>query len=145
MAKVRHHRLARHFLILCLVAGTMSATEQTTFAPSKMGTCFTCGVLPGIHAQRPARQRCQMMQKQELRWFAWANRPGAVGSLVMRFPVCLDAAGTGSPAPGRDKSHSGHPTYSIPTWLYQEHPTLLWVMPEPRRPCRIRIRPAILR
>jgi len=38
MAKVRHHRLARHFLILCLVAGTMSATEQTTFAPSKMGT-----------------------------------------------------------------------------------------------------------
>jgi len=39
----------------------------------------------------------------------------------------------------------GTPTYSIPTWLYQEHPDIVVGHAEPRRPCRIRIRPAILR
>jgi beta-galactosidase len=127
MAKVRHHRIARHFLILCLVAGTMSATEQTTFAPSQMGTVlYGVAYYPEYMPNDRLDQDVEMMQKAgitvvrvgESTWSSWEPRDGDFQfGWMQRVLDRLHQAGI--------RVILGTPTYSIPPWLYQEHPDIV--------------------
>ena len=129
MANGRHNQKVRRFLMLCLIAGTMSATGQTkqAFAPNKMSTVlYGVAYYPEYMPNDRLDKDVEMMQKAgitvvrvgESTWSSWEPRDGDFQfAWMQRVLDRLHQAGI--------KVILGTPTYSIPTWLYQEHPDIV--------------------
>ena len=129
MAKARHNQKVRRFLILCLIAGTIRATGQTkkAFAPNKMTTVlYGVAYYPEYMPSDRLDKDVEMMQKAgitvvrvgESTWSSWEPRDGDFQfAWMQRVLDRLHQAGI--------KVILGTPTYSIPTWLYQEHPDIV--------------------
>jgi beta-galactosidase len=129
MGNARHNQKVRRFLILSLIAWTMSATGQTEqpFAPSKMGTVlYGVAYYPEYMPSDRLDKDVEMMQKAgitvvrvgESTWSSWEPRDGDFQfAWMQRVLDRLHQAGI--------KVILGTPTYSIPTWLYQEHPDIV--------------------
>jgi beta-galactosidase len=101
--------------------------EETTFAPNKMGTVlYGVAYYPEYMPNDRLDKDVEMMQKAgitvvrvgESTWSSWEPRDGDFQfAWMQRVLDRLHQAGI--------KVILGTPTYSIPTWLYQEHPDIV--------------------
>ena len=129
MADGRQHHRVTQLVILCLIAGTMSATGQAAqpFAPNKMGTVlYGVAYYPEYMPNDRLDKDVEMMQRAgitvvrvgESTWSSWEPRDGDFQfAWMQRVLDRLHQAGI--------KVILGTPTYSIPTWLYREHPEIV--------------------
>src|SRR5713101_5244607 len=129
MTNLQLHQKVTQFLIFYLVAGAMSAMGQTKqlFAPNKMDTVlYGVAYYPEYMPSDRLDKDVEMMQKAgisvvrvgESTWSSWEPRDGDFQFVWMqRVLDRLHQAGI--------KVILGTPTYSIPTWLYHEHPDIV--------------------
>ncbi len=129
MTNLQLHQKVTQFLIFYLVAGAMSAMGQTKqlFAPNKMDTVlYGVAYYPEYKPSDRLDKDVEMMQKAgisvvrvgESTWSSWEPRDGDFQFVWMqRVLDRLHQAGI--------KVILGTPTYSIPTWLFQEHPDIV--------------------
>ena len=116
-------------LSLASVASTQSSAVQnkTSFAPDKMeGILYGVAYYPEYMPYERLDKDVELMRKAgitvvrvgESTWSSWEPRDGDFQfAWMQRVLDRLHAAGI--------KAILGTPTYSIPTWLYKEHPEIL--------------------
>jgi beta-galactosidase len=129
MTNGRRHQQVTQFLIFWLIAGAMSAMGQAMqlFAPNKMDTVlYGVAYYPEYMPSDRLDKDVEMMQKAgisvvrvgESTWSSWEPRDGDFQfAWMQRVLDRLHQAGI--------KVILGTPTYSIPTWLFQEHPDIV--------------------
>ena len=114
------------FILLAVTAGDC-ADSRSTFSPDKMATVlYGVAYYPEYMPYDRLDQDVEMMQKAgitvvrvgESTWSSWEPRDGDFQfAWMQRVLDRLHQAGI--------KAILGTPTYSIPTWLYKEHPEIL--------------------
>jgi beta-galactosidase len=122
--------LASLFVIVTLVCAESSnlvALKESSFAPDKMQTVlYGVAYYPEYMPYDRLDQDVEMMQKAgitvvrvgESTWSSWEPRDGEFQfAWMQRVLDRLHQAGI--------KAILGTPTYSIPTWLYKEHPEIV--------------------
>jgi beta-galactosidase len=134
-----HHKLVLCYLIVFLVAGAITTSAQSiggksdtaqnkaAFAPEKMETIlYGVAYYPEYMPYDRLDQDVELMQRAgitvvrvgESTWTTWEPRDGDFQfAWMQRILDRLHAAGI--------KAVLGTPTYSIPTWLYKEHPEIV--------------------
>jgi beta-galactosidase len=113
--------------ILLAVTRTVSAESRSTFSPDNMETVlYGVAYYPEYMPYDRLDQDVEMMRKAgitvvrvgESTWSSWEPRDGDFQfTWMQRVLDRLHQAGI--------KAILGTPTYSIPTWLYKEHPEIL--------------------
>ena len=104
-----------------------TSPDRVTFAPDKMETIlYGVAYYPEYMPYDRLDKDVELMQRAgisvvrvgESTWSSWEPRDGDFQfAWMQRVLDCLHAAGI--------KAILGTPTYSIPTWLYKEHPEIL--------------------
>jgi beta-galactosidase len=112
---------------MCLVARPASAQQARAFAPDRMPTIlYGVAYYPEYMPYDRLDKDVELMQKAgitvvrvgESTWSSWEPRDGDFQfAWMQRVLDRLQQAGI--------KAILGTPTYSIPTWLYKEHPEIL--------------------
>jgi beta-galactosidase len=112
---------------MCLVAWPASAQQAQAFAPDRMPTIlYGVAYYPEYMPYDRLDKDVELMQKAgitvvrvgESTWSSWEPRDGDFQfAWMQRVLDRLQQAGI--------KAILGTPTYSIPTWLYKEHPEIL--------------------
>src|SRR5216684_571098 len=113
--------------ILVLITTGVLAQNEPAFAPDKMDTIlYGVAYYPEYMPSDRLDEDVELMQKAgitvvrvgESTWSSWEPRDGDFEfAWMQRVLDRLQAAGI--------KVILGTPTYSIPTWLYQEHPDIV--------------------
>jgi beta-galactosidase len=121
--------IVRHSRLLVLLAGALLAAAQTTpsFAPDKMGTVlYGVAYYPEYMPYERLEKDVDLMQQAgisvvrigESSWGLWEPEDGRFEFAWMdRVIARLQKAGI--------KIIMGTPTYSIPAWMYKEHPEIM--------------------
>src|ERR1700730_8787454 len=138
MRERTHRQLVGCFLVFTLAIATIETSAQTSprqssvrsesrFAPDKMETVlYGVAYYPEYMPYDRLDKDVEMMQKAgitvvrvgESTWSTWEPRDGDFQfAWMQRVLDRLHAAGI--------KAILGTPTYSIPTWLYKEHPEIV--------------------
>src|SRR6266852_9178795 len=134
-----HHQLVARYAIVFLVVAAITALAQSApaqntsaqskpaFAPDKMETIlYGVAYYPEYMPSDRLDKDVEMMQKAgitvvrvgESTWSSWEPRDGDFQFVWMqRVLDRLHQAGI--------RAILGTPTYSIPTWLFQEHPDIV--------------------
>ncbi len=134
-----HHQFVACYLFVFLIVAATAASAQGTashnpsakskpaFAPDKMETIlYGVAYYPEYMPYDRLDQDVELMQKAgitvvrvgESTWSTWEPRDGNFQfAWMQRILDLLHAAGI--------KAVLGTPTYSIPTWLYKEHPEIV--------------------
>src|SRR6266480_3024102 len=134
-----HRQLTACYLFVFLIVGAMTASVQSAaaqnasaqnkaaFTPDKMETIlYGVAYYPEYMPYNRLDKDVELMQKAgitvvrvgESTWSTWEPRDGDFQfAWMQRILDRLHAAGI--------KAIVGTPTYSIPTWLYKEHPDIL--------------------
>jgi beta-galactosidase len=128
------HQLVLGFLFLFIAASAITALDQSpaaknkpSFAPDKMATVlYGVAYYPEYMPYDRLDKDVELMEKAgisvvrvgESTWSTWEPRDGVFQfDWMQRVLDRLQAAGI--------KAILGTPTYSIPTWLYKEHPEII--------------------
>jgi beta-galactosidase len=138
MSERRHHQfIARYLFVFLMVAATTASAQGTAshtsaqskpaFAPDKMETIlYGVAYYPEYMPYDRLDQDVELMQRAgitvvrvgESTWSTWEPHDGDFQfAWMQRILDRLHAAGI--------KAVLGTPTYSIPTWLYKEHPEIV--------------------
>jgi beta-galactosidase len=120
-------KLLSALLVLGLISGEIAAQQNHSFAPDKMdNVLYGVAYYPEYMPYDRMDKDVDLMQKAgitvvrvgESTWSSWEPRDGDFQFVWMqRVLDRLHQAGI--------KVILGTPTYSIPTWLYKEHPEIL--------------------
>ena len=134
----RHHFVARYAFIFLVVAAITASAQRAAaqnastrrtpnFAPDRMETIlYGVAYYPEYMPHDRLEKDVELMQKAgitvvrvgESTWSTWEPRDGDFQfAWMQRILDRLHAAGI--------KAILGTPTYSIPTWLYKEHPEIV--------------------
>ena len=115
------------FLLPCILTASLSSAQTRQFAPDKMKTIlYGVAYYPEYMPSDRLDKDVELMQKAgitvvrvgESTWSSWEPRDGEFQfAWMQRVLDRLQQAGI--------KTILGTPTYSIPTWLYKEHPEIL--------------------
>jgi beta-galactosidase len=128
MMKTRHCRLLKSIFLLCISAaiGSFAVGQNRKFAPDKMDTIlYGVAYYPEYMPSDRLDTDVDLMQKAgitvvrvgESTWSSWEPRDGDFQfAWMQRVLDRLHQAGI--------KVILGTPTYSIPTWLFKEHPEI---------------------
>jgi len=121
-----HSRLGLSLLILMLASGSLAQPAQS-FAPDKMDSIlYGVAYYPEYMPYDRLDKDVELMQRAgitvvrvgESTWSSWEPRDGDFQfAWMQRVLDRLQQAGI--------KAILGTPTYSIPTWLYKDHPEIL--------------------
>src|SRR6266700_2616953 len=130
MVNQQHYReIGRLFIVLCVIGAVTKATGQKRhpFAPDNMDTVlYGVAYYPEYMPSDRLEEDVEMMQKAgitvvrvgETTWSSWEPRDGDFQfAWMQRVLDRLHQAGI--------KAILGTPTYSVPTWLYKEHPEIV--------------------
>src|SRR5216684_8488024 len=127
MNKRRHRFLIILFFSLCVGTACAAGAQSRQFAPDKMetilyGVAYYPEYMPSDRLDRDVELMQQagitVVRVGESTWSSWEPRDGDFQfAWMQRVLDRLQAAGI--------KVILGTPTYSIPTWLYQEHPDIV--------------------